>query len=103
MTLTQEPSQQLTNTKCGCCSKCRISCLECWGKHHPRQPYFYTIKGFDDCFGEDGTCDNPGLGSKDFQGDNCECPVFCTPCNLIADIICCFPIIFGFWTVEKSN
>ena len=69
----------------------------------PRCGYFYTEKGCDDCFGSNGTCDKPGIGSKDFQGGDCDCPLCCTPFNLIADIICCIPITFGCWTVEKSN
>lgn len=95
-----ELNEQLTNTKCGCCP---TIILDCWEKHHPRWGYFYTEKGCDDCFGSNGTCDKPGIGSKDFQGGDCDCPLCCTPFNLIADIICCIPITFGCWTVEKSN
>jgi len=94
-----EPTEQLTSPKCGC-SKCMN---ECWEKHHPRFGYFYTEKGYDDCCGPYGTCDNPGIGSKDFQGGDCHYPLCCTPFNLIADIICCIPITFGCWKVEKSN
>ena len=83
-------NELITRTTCVCCP---TIILNCWEKHHPRLGYFYTERGFDDCCGSNGTCDKPGIGSKDFQGGDCACPLLCTPFNLIADIICIFYLI----------
>jgi hypothetical protein len=78
----------------------RKTCSECWEKHHCRKGYFHTEQAFDECCIE---CDKPGIGSKDFQGGSGNCPLLCLPCAIIADLFCCIPITFGYYTVEKPN
>ena len=80
------------NTKVGCCQE-----------HYPRKPYFHVEQQFDYCcIG----CDKPGVGSMEHNPGNNSCGdcalIFC-PCALLMDIICCIPIVFGYWTVQNPN
>ena len=69
--------------------------------HYPRCPYTHSEKSFDlCCIG----CDKPGPGAKDHNpGDNScdDCALCCLPFNIVQDILCCIPMVFGCYTVEK--
>ena len=90
--MNQEPTNTITEQPKGC------FCSDCWKKHHCRVGYFYTNQAIDEQCIE---CEKPGIGSKEFQGGSCNCPMCCIPCTLVADIICCLPITFGCHTVKK--
>ena len=74
---------------------------KCCAKHKPRCPYTFTAQALDNClFG----CDKPGIGSAQHNpGDNrcSDCALCCVPFTLIADILCCIPLIFGYINVDK--
>ena len=74
---------------------------KCCAKHKPRCPYTFTAQALDNClFG----CDRPGIPStKNNPGDNTcsDCTLCCVPFTLIADILCCIPLIFGYINVDK--
>jgi hypothetical protein len=74
----------------------------CCETHYPRRPYTHTDYAFDMCcIG----CDKPGIGSKHHNpaDNNCcsDCALFCCPCYLVMDIVCCIPMVFGCWIVEE--
>ena len=76
-------------------------CIKCCSDYRPRVPYTYTERACDDCC--DG-CDKPGIGSKnhDPNDNSCDdCALICVGCTSILDIICCIPMVFGCWIVEK--
>ena len=68
-------------------------------KYMPRFPYWMSSKLCDLCL---IGCDNPGIGSKDYQpSNNCDdCALCCLPCSIVFDIICCIPLIFGCLTIK---
>lgn len=71
----------------------------CFTKHYPRVPYTYTQEAWEQCCEK---CDEPGLGSKDFQGGSTrDCPLCCIACTITVDLICCIPRIFGWCLIER--
>ena len=74
---------------------------KCCTKHKPRYPYTFTAQALDNClFG----CDRPGIPStQNNPGDNTcsDCALCCVPFTLVADILCCIPLIFGYIKVDK--
>ena len=89
-------NNQPQDPKPGLFKGCNNSCSKCWDNHHPICGPFYSCLAFDACC---MACDKPGIGSKDFQGGNCEkdCPLICLPCYIVVDTLCFIPIIFGCW------
>jgi hypothetical protein len=85
-------SQKTINQIC-----CQNSCDE----HYPRCPYTHSEKACDNCcIG----CDKPGIGAVDHNpSDNAcsDCALFCLPIDILADILCCPCMVFGFWNVDK--
>ena len=67
----------------------------------PKYPYTFTEQACDYCcIG----CDKPGIGSpKHDPGDNrcSDCALCCIPCTLVFDVICCIPMTFGCYELEK--
>jgi hypothetical protein len=69
----------------------------CWQKHHPRIPYTHTQNTYDRC----------GIYSAKTNTSNDTCCVCCSemalcccPCACVIDIVCCFPMIFGYYNVK---
>jgi hypothetical protein len=69
----------------------------CWEKHHPRVPYTHSQKTYDRC----------GIYSSTYNTSNetcCMCcseiALCCCPCALALDIVCCVPMIFGYYNVK---
>ena len=83
-------------TKKNCCSNC---CK----KYHPRCPYTHIALVTElCCIG----CDKPGIGSNEhdpYDNDCSDCAIFCCPCALVADVLCCIPMCFGFYNVTKPK
>lgn len=54
-------------------------------------PYTHTKEAYDLC-------------CKDNENEPvnliANCPMVCLPCTIIADIICCFPMLFGVYTIK---
>ena len=72
----------------------------CCSKHYPRCPYTFTHQACDDCY---AGCNEPGIGSSNFQGNSCgTCSLVCLPIHIFRDILCCVPMIFGCFIIEKE-
>ena len=66
-------------------------------KHLPRVPYTHTQKTYDKC----------GVYSIKNNTSNDTCEQCCSeislcfcPCAFVLDIVCCFPMIFGYCSVK---
>ena len=72
-------------------------------KHYIRCPYTHTQQVFDlCCIG----CEKPGAGSSDHNPYDNSCTdlaLCCIPCAFLADIICCFPMVFGYCVVGNHK
>jgi hypothetical protein len=72
----------------------------CCEEHKPRFPYTHTEK----------TCDVCTLYASNFYPNQNECSHCCSelalcwcPCALVLDILCCFPMIFGYCNVKHPK
>jgi hypothetical protein len=78
----------------------KISCCQ---THYPRYPYTHMQQSMDYCcIG----CDKPGIGSNQHNpadNSNTDCAIVCCPCALIADILCCPFMVFGYYVVDNPN
>lgn len=85
---------QQTNQNC---------CQKCCENHYPRCPYTHTEQAFDYCcIG----CDKPGIGAQDhdpYNNSGSDCALLSLPCTLVADIVCCPFIMFGYYNVTNPN
>ena len=62
----------------------------------PRIPNTHTIELFEICYKEYQKPYDPANGSYK------ECAVCFLPCSLVADILCCIPMVFGCYKIEPS-
>jgi hypothetical protein len=68
----------------------------CCEEHKPRFPYTHSKKSYDGCCIQ---------ASKNHNSSECysELALCCCPCALVLDILCCFPMIFGYCTVKHPK
>jgi hypothetical protein len=76
-------------------------CHECQEhKPIPKVPYTHTKKTYDMCCIQ--TAKNHTSNDVCYQCFS-EFSVCCCPCALALDIVCCIPMIFGYYTVNPPK
>ena len=72
----------------------------CCEEHKPRIPYTYSKKTYDVCCIQ--TSKNHNSNDECYKCSN-EFSLCCCPCALVLDILCCFPMIFGYYAVRHPK
>ena len=66
-------------------------------KYYPRIPHTHTLEVCEICYREYSKIYDPDAFNYK------ECMLCFLPCSIIADIVCCIPMIFGCYTFNPSE
>jgi len=70
---------------------------KCCEKYYPRLPYTHLSYLLDDCI---KMWERPSIDLGISSPHPTDKLIFCCPCALVSDVLCCIPMIFGCYKIE---